>query len=1030
MKHTHNPKADMISNTVNRWLAAAALGLLSLTAWADSPATGATLYSANCTGSGCHNTTTPLTSNAAKIYNARNARAWIQSNINSNNSGMGRLSGLTAQQVADVAAYLGNTPTTLTYPSTNVGSTSTTQQVTVYASLKAGYSLSGLSVSTSGDFARAGGTCATTVGTGLSCTILVNFTPTASGTRTGTLSISHNNTLTPVVIALSGTGAGAAAPAPVASISPTSLTLASTAVGNTSAAQSVTVSNTGTAALTLTAITLSNTADYIISGGTCAAGGSVAAGANCTISVAFKPATTGTRTGTLSITHNAAGSPGSVSLTGAATAAPAPVASQTASLTFGSRNVGSSGTPQTATLTNTGNAALVLGTVSISSGTEFAIVSGGSCANGASIAAGASCTVSVGFTPSAAGARSANLVITHNATGGQSTTSLSGTGVALTPVIGVSPTTLTFSQTINTTSADQTVTVSNTGTAPLTISALTLGGTQASEYRISAGGTCAAGSSVAVSGSCTVRLAFAPTATGARNANLAIAHNATGSPSTVTLNGTGTAAPQPTISLNATTKTFTSQTVGTTSAAQTVTVTNSGSAPLSFTGFTLTGTAAGDFSQGGTCSTTTPLAAGGTCTVTIAFAPTATGARSATLTIASNASNGNAAVTLSGTATAAPAPAAALAPASLAFGNQTQGTTSTARNVTLTNTGTATLNMASIAASAPFAINGTTCGASLAAATSCTVSVTFSPTALGAASGSVTLTSNAAGSPHTVGLSGTGVVASPVLAWNPTTSTVSFGSLTVGDPATTQTVTLLNQGPGPVTLSGFTLAGGHAADYAVNGGTCAVNGTLTQGASCTLTLAFNPGASGARNATLEVTSTGTNPPTLTLTGTATAPAAPVATLSAAALHFSATPDTAASPQPLSIQNSGNAVLTVTGMQIASGSFTLDPAPSNGCSAPPFDLLPGQSCAMSIGWSSSATGTEAGMVEITTNASSAPAQVSIQATRAAVVTPAAPSGGGSGGGCSIARGDSPLDPMLWLLTLGAAGVLWLRRARQS
>ena len=63
----------MTFHTVNRWLAAAALTLLSLTAWADSPVTGATLYSANCTGSGCHNTSTPLTSNAAKIYNARNA---------------------------------------------------------------------------------------------------------------------------------------------------------------------------------------------------------------------------------------------------------------------------------------------------------------------------------------------------------------------------------------------------------------------------------------------------------------------------------------------------------------------------------------------------------------------------------------------------------------------------------------------------------------------------------------------------------------------------------------------------------------------------------------------------------------------------------------------------------------------------------------------------------------------------------------------------------------------------------------------
>lgn len=1036
-EHIHNIKAAMTSNIVKRLLVAVAFSAFSQATWADDPVTGATQFSTNCAASGCHTTATPLTSNASKIFNARNARDWIQSNINSDNSGMGRLSGMTAQQVADVAAYLGNSPSSLTFASTNVGSTSATQTVTVKASTSgSGKALSNFAVSTSGDFSRLaapnGGTCGTTVttvNTGLSCTVIVSFTPTAAGTRTGTLSISHSNTLTPITIALSGSGVSVTAP--VASISPTSLTLASTAIGNTSAAQSVTVSNTGTAPLTLSTISLSNTADYIISGGDCTAGGTVAIGGSCTVSVAFRPAVgaAGTRSGTLSITHNAAGSPGSVTLSGTATPAPAPVASLSpVSLSYGSLNVGTAGSAQTVTLSNTGNAPLTLGTLTISSGTEFSI-SGGTCAAGSTVAAGGSCTISVGFTPSTAGARSANLVVSHNAAGGQSTTSLSGTGVALTPVIGVSPTTLSFSQTVATTSVDQTVTVSNTGTAPLLISALTLGGAQAAEFQVSAGGTCTAGGSVAVSSSCTVKLAFTPAAIGARNGSLAITHNAGGSPSTVTLNGSGTAVPTPQISLNASTVTFPAQVLGTASASQSVVVSNSGSAALTFSALTFTGTASGDFTRGGTCTPTTVLAVGASCTVSFTFTPTALNARSATLTLASDASNGSAVVSLTGTGAPVPVPAVALAPASLAFGNQTVNTTSTARSIILTNTGTAALNLSSIAATAGFAVNHN-CGTSLAAAASCTLSVTFTPAALGVASGSVSVTSNAAGSPHAVTLGGTGVAASPVLAWIPTTTAVSFGNQTVGAAATAQTVTLLNQGPGSVTLSGFTVAGTNLTDFSVgSGGTCAVSGSLTQGSSCTLQLAFNPAAVGARSAVLQVTSTGTNPPDIALMGSGIAPAQPALMLSPTVLSFNAVAGASADAQTLTLQSVGNAVLRVTGLGIASGSFTLAPAATNGCGTPPFDLLPGQSCALSIDWSSNATGTETGSVQVDTNASATAAQVEIQATRSAAVTPATlHSSNAGGGGCSIARGDSPLDPTLWLLTLSAAGVLWWRRAQ--
>ncbi len=1026
----------MKPNRLKRLLATALLGVFaSFGAQADDPVAGATLYANNCTTSQCHDAT-PLTSNSKKIYNGRNARAAIDGALNNiqemNTAALRSAFPAGGAALANVAAYLGNKASSLSFASTAVGSTTAAQTVTVSASTKSStYSLSGLTVSTTGDFARAGGTCGTALSFGTSCTVLVTFTPTASGARTGTLSIAHNNTLTPIAIALSGTGSGAAATAPVASISPASLTLAATAIGATSAAQNVTVGNTGNAALSISAITMSNPADFIIAGGTCSAGGSVAAGSNCIVSVAFKPGAgaTGARSGSLSIAHNAAGSPGSVSLSGSATAAAAPAAALTASLAFGSVNVGTTSTAQTATLTNSGTAPLTIGTLSTAS-TEFAI-SGGTCAAGGSVAAAGSCSVNISFTPSAAGARSATLVVTHNASGASSSTGLAGTGVALSPVIGVSPTTLSFSQTINTSSALQTVTVSNTGTAALTISALSVGGAQASEFQIGTGTTCTAGGSVAANGSCLLKLSFTPTASGARNASLSITHNASGSPTSITLNGTGTATPQPAISLDAAMLTFPSQTVGSASAGQTVTVSNSGSATLALSGLTLAGTASGDFTRAGTCTASSTLAAGASCSVSFTFTPGAVGARTATLTLASDASNGNAVLSLTGTGAAVATPSVGLAPGSLAFGNQTTGVASTARTATLTNSGSGALSISGITATAGFGVSHN-CGASLAAGASCTLSVSFTPAATGAATGSVSVASNAAGSPHAVSLSGTGVVASPVLAWLPATAALAFGDASVGASPSAQSLTLSNQGPGAVTLQQLTLAGAQAADFSLgSSGTCAVNASLAQGASCTVALAFQPGAVGARSATLHVVSSGTNPPDVALSGNGSAMAQAAVAVVPGVLNFSVTATgTVDSAQTVTLQNAGSAVLHVNSVRIASGSFTLAAATTGGCAAAPFDLMPGQSCALTVGWTSTAAGTETGMVEVDTTAAATPIQVTVQAVRetGAATSPALPAMSNVGaGGCSIARGDTLADPTLWLLLLLAVGVLWRRRA---
>src|SRR5437899_3085532 len=153
------------------------------------------------------------------------------------------------------------------------------------------------------------------------------------------------------------------------------------------------------------------------------------------------------------------------------------------------------------------------------------------------------------------------------------------------------------------------------------------------------------------------------------------------------------------------------------------------------------------------------LAAGANCTINVTFTPTASGARTGTLSLADNAGGSPQIMTLSGNGTA---PGVGLAPTSLGFGNQPLATTSTPMTVTLTNTGTAALTINSFAASGDFAATSTgasacpTSPATLAAGANCTINVTFTPTASGARTGTLSLADNAGGSPQIMTLSGNG----------------------------------------------------------------------------------------------------------------------------------------------------------------------------------------------------------------------------------------------------------------------------------
>jgi hypothetical protein len=201
------------------------------------------------------------------------------------------------------------------------------------------------------------------------------------------------------------------------------------------------------------------------------------------------------------------------------------------------------------------------------------------------------------------------------------------------------------SQIVNSSSSPKSVTVTNTGSGPLTIVSVTISG----QFALDSSGTCPnTGGTVAASGSCTIAVTFDPTTAGAQAGTVTITDNSNGVPSTqtVSVSGTGTASVS-TVSLS-TPPAFAGQFVGTTSSAQTVTLTNSGSTSLTISAIVITGPF-GLATTGTTCSTSTPVAANGSCTVAVTFSPTAAGAATGSLTFTDNAVGSPHAVSLSGT---------------------------------------------------------------------------------------------------------------------------------------------------------------------------------------------------------------------------------------------------------------------------------------------------------------------------------------------------------------------------------------------
>ena len=739
-------------------------------------------------------------------------------------------------------------PTSWSFGNQVVSTSSTAESITITNPGNASLTISSVTITgtNSGDFSQTTNCSTVAAGSG-SCTIQVTFTPSATGSRSASISVSDNASGSPHTVALTGTGT-----VPQISFSPTSWSFGNQLISTSSTAESITVTNPGTSTLTISGVSITgtNSGDFSQTNN-CS---TVAAGSgSCTIQVTFTPSAAGSRSASVSVTDNASGSPHTVALTGTGTAPQ--ISFSPTSWSFGSQLISTSSSAESITVTNPGTAALTISAVSIA-GTNAADFSQTN--NCSTVAAGSgSCTIQVTFTPSATGSRSASISVTDSASGSPHTVALSGTGTA--PQISFSPTSWSFgNQLINTSSTAESITVTNPGTATLTISAVSITGTNAADFsQTNNCSTVAAGS-----GSCTIQVAFTPSATGSRSASISVADTASGSPHTVALTGTGTA---PQVGFSPTSWSFGNQLINTSSTAESITVTNPGTATLTISAVSITGTNSADFSQTNNCST---VAAGsGSCTIQVTFTPSATGIRSASISVSDSASGSPHAIALSGTGTA---PQISFSPTSLTFANQLISTTSAAQSVTVTNPGTATLTISAVSItgtnSADFSETNN-CSAVAAGSGSCTIQVTFTPSAIGSRSASISVIDSASGSPHAIAL--TGLSGIPGLGLS--VSALTFVNQVLATTSAAQTITITNTGSYALSIAGVTVGGTNAADFSQTNN-CS---TVAPSASCSVSVAFTPSIPGAETASVAIADNAVgSPQTISLTGTGIIPGNP------------------------------------------------------------------------------------------------------------------------------------------------------------
>jgi Abnormal spindle-like microcephaly-assoc'd, ASPM-SPD-2-Hydin len=804
-----------------------------------------------------------------------------------------------------------------------------------------------------------------TLAPGQQIALPLSFNPASAGAQQGQVTLTDNATGSPNTISLTGTGTT------TASLSvPTSLDFGDVTVGS-EGDKTITLVSNGTGSVTVNAITVAGAS---FAGSIQALPQVLQPNQQMSVKLKFDPKAAGNATGTVTVSSNSPSNPSSVvQIHGNGVVATSPALSASASsLSFGQVPLNSPAT-KTVTVTSTGTAPATISGGNVT-GTGYTARYAGVPVQNISapitLQPGQVVTFSVAFDPTAAGASNGQLSLATD-TGSPVNVSLTGTGVQNTsPALTVSAPSLNFGDVQMGSKATLQLTLTSSGTAPVTISSGTIAG-QAfgiSSVAYPAGitgwpATLNPGQQVVLS------IAFAPDSATSFTGDLAVASNASGGTANVPLNGTGDAVPAPNLTLSTTSIDFGQSAIGT-KVSRTLTLTSSGNAPLNVNTITVSGAM---FSVG-TVTLPATLQPGQQLPVTVTFDPTTAATDAGTLTVTSDDPSGPATVSLGGLGTTTTTPQLTVSPTAVSFGNVPLNVAST-QPVTLTSTGSApvTINAATVTG-AGFSVTGANFPVTLKPNQAVTLQVQFDPTTAGAASGQMTVTSDSTtGATTQVTLSGAGTVAA-VSQLTVSAGSLSFGNVTVNSTATLP-VTLTSSGTAPLTITAATVGG---ADFTDSGATFPV--TLNPNTSVTLQVKFNPTAAGGVTGQLTIASNsaGGSPTQVTLSGTGTA--APTAQLqvSATSLPFGSVPVNSTSTLTLTLISSGTAPVTVNSVGLTGTGF------SDSGATFPVTLNPNKSATLNVQFDPTVAGAATGQLTITsTSTTGSTTQIPLTGTGTAV-----------------------------------------------
>lgn len=694
-----------------------------------------------------------------------------------------------------------------------------------------------------------------------SCQVVLTFLPTAAGVANAALEVSGMPGGM-VSTALTGQGRFPAA----LSIAPTMQAFGTVTLGGSSMAQTFTVTNTGGSPTGVPSVTVTGT-DGSMFTATSMCGAVLAPAGTCQVSVVFVPTSSGSKTATLEVSATPGGTATS-QLSGTAQT-PAALSGSPSPGSFGFAVVGSmSGSSLTFTISNQGEAASPPLTSMMGGSHAGDFIKGTDTCQGQTVAGGSSCTVSVRFQPSAAGARSGTLSV---AGAGITPAVIPLAGTGLTPAtLVLSTASQDFGSVATGSSTTAVIGVSNTGEVATGSPSFSTGGS--AEFFVTTN-TC--GTSIAPGGNCSVTVRFGPSAVGNRTGMLTASANPGGAAS-ASLTGIGVTPGA--LSISPTSRDFGGVQVGQSGGFEVFSITNTGGVTLSGLNITVGGGSASSFVKSNDTCTGSSLPPASGCVVRITFTPQAAGALSAYVQ-ASEAG---------GTSVQAPLSGTGLRPASLSISPTSQswpdtvvGTPGTTFTFTVTNDGdvaSGTLSSTLLGVDASqfgFKSGGNTCTGTLAGQASCTIGITFTPTSGGVKQASLAVGAMPGGS-ATATLSGRGLTPAALTLAPAAGSSTNYGNVLLGTNVS-MSFTVTNTGQqasGPLSL---TLTGTDAAMFQVSSGasSCQLGQPLAGGASCTSSVRFTASTGstrGMKSATLTASATPGSSPTLSLTANVQFPA--------------------------------------------------------------------------------------------------------------------------------------------------------------